>query len=264
MPIKIRLPSKSAQALDRLPNAPLAEVVFEMRWALVGNSPFLTDPGVIPLLEAFTLAAKAIGYPSFRDMGNTQQMIGHSVARRYHRNPDTNFPMLQIGQGVFAVNQSSEYEWAHFKKLALAGLKALLQSYPELRGFPLKPNYIELRYIDAFDQSLTGTTDLIEFCQKATALGISLPAMLNDGKRFTGRLTGRLIVKKDLKSAKDTHMSIDIGSGRNENSSTDIVRLESKIVSEEKGIPSLATPGKFLDGSARTHHLYSQNHCRTF
>ena len=35
--------ARAKKQLDRLPNAPLAEVVFEMRWKLQGNAPFLTD-----------------------------------------------------------------------------------------------------------------------------------------------------------------------------------------------------------------------------
>jgi hypothetical protein len=55
---------RAKKALDRLPNAPLAEVVFELRWRLQGNGPLLTDPALLPLTAAFTpRQAVSRGYP---------------------------------------------------------------------------------------------------------------------------------------------------------------------------------------------------------
>lgn len=50
---------QTKKPLDRLPNAPLAEVVFEMRWKLQGSGSgiFLSDPGLLPLMSAFTTRA---------------------------------------------------------------------------------------------------------------------------------------------------------------------------------------------------------------
>src|SRR6516165_9337395 len=97
--------ARAKKLSDRLPNAPLAEVVFEMRWRLQGNPPFVSDPGILPLTSSFTRRAEKIGFPAVKDLARPEEIIGHSVSRRFYPAPDASFPILQIGPGVFASNQ---------------------------------------------------------------------------------------------------------------------------------------------------------------
>jgi hypothetical protein len=50
--------AKKKRASDRLPKAPLTEVVFELRWARqagpAGQPILQSDPGLLPLLERFS------------------------------------------------------------------------------------------------------------------------------------------------------------------------------------------------------------------
>ena len=79
---------------NTLPNAPLVEVVLEIRWALLGEPRILsgpedlrTDPGYAYLVEKFAVAAKKLGYTR-RSVINTNQPIGpigYSVPQRFGR-----------------------------------------------------------------------------------------------------------------------------------------------------------------------------------
>src|SRR3954467_7386626 len=135
--------------LTRLPNAPLAEVVFELRWKIQGpaDAPPVVriDPGLLPLLENFSVAMKKADFGAYKELSAPGQTGGYGVARRFFKTPDSAFPIMQIGPGIFATNESSLYEWKGFKSQITVGVRALLDSYPKLGVFPLDPNMLELR-----------------------------------------------------------------------------------------------------------------------
>jgi uncharacterized protein (TIGR04255 family) len=235
-----------ARRVDRLPNAPLAEVVFELRWGLPGVPPFQTDPGLLPLCQSFTNKIRKLGYPTAKDMARPQETIGYGVIRRFFVSPDKAYPIMQIGQGIFASNQSSEYEWKSFKKQVLLGLRVAIDSYPKLEGYALKPNLIELRYVDLFDETLLGTINLIEFCNRATTMSITPPKIFGDPKLDQSKFSGRIIFQDALKGRRDSEIIFDLGSGRQNETNKEIVRLETKVVTRLSGVPKLKSTGNFV------------------
>lgn len=235
--------------IDRLWKAPLAEVVFELRWKLPGplEAPAVvkSDPGLLPMMDVFTSTMKKLGFGSIRDMSPPLQTGGYGVARRFFRGPDKPFPIMQIGHGIFATNESSLYEWKVFKAQVVAGLRALLKSYPKLGVFKMEPNYLELRYIDAFDKSLLGKAALFDFIERGTTMKVVFPKMLTDNRRFSGDANGRFLVIRSLKEWKNSQFFIDLATAKKEGAE-DIVRLETKVRCEGTGVPMLKTPAKFL------------------
>jgi uncharacterized protein (TIGR04255 family) len=182
-----------------------------------------------------------LGYPVYKDLARPEDIIGYHVTRRYFTADDVSFPILQIGQGVFASNQSSEYSWPSFRAQTLKALKVLLDSYPKLEGYPLEPVHLELRYIDIFDQSLLGTLDLIEFANRGTALNIGIPEYLFDKKKFSGRSDGRLLLHRQMRNG--TKFQVDFASAKNNVTGKPMLRLESKVVTEDS--PRFRSPAKF-------------------
>jgi len=201
----------------RLPSAPLTEVVFELRWTLQsypGQPAILnTDPGLLPLIERFTAGMKKAGFGATKDLGPPSQIAGHSIARRFYKKPDLPFPLTQIGPGIFASNDGSLYEWNAFKAHTMRGLEVLLSAYPKVVGYELSPNYLELRYIDAFDGSLLGSASLFHFIERGTSMRVQLPPFLRDEKIFTRDAQGRIIVHRDLAGWKGSSFALDVGSG---------------------------------------------------
>jgi uncharacterized protein (TIGR04255 family) len=230
-----------SEKFPRLPNAPLAEVVFELRWALQGEEslpPALKiDPGFPAVVDAFTDGARALGFPAYREMQPIHQTGGWGVFRRHYVKDDQPFPILQIGPGIFAVNQSSEYQWDEFRDLALTGLQLLTKSYPRMRHFGFSPTQIELRYIDAFDKELIGTVEFFKFVADATSLQLALPEFLAAKPYDVIETRARLGVQLQLTKKKHSIFSFDLGSGRREDA--EIMRLESKVISTSEDIPKL-------------------------
>ena len=240
-----------ARAKALLPKAPLAEVVFELRWALQAGPegvPVLqSDPGLIPLLDQFTGEMKKIGFGFTRDLSHPLQTGAHSVVRRFYKATDRPFPIMQIGPGIFATNESSEYDWKPFKKQAEQGIRALLRSYPKLNFFALKLIHIELRYIDAFPASLVGNVALFTFLEKQTTLKIGLPQMLTDKKILEPNAVGRFGFRATLAGRKQSQLQIELASGKNEETGEDLVRMETKVVSLGSDVPRWQTVRRPLE-----------------
>jgi uncharacterized protein (TIGR04255 family) len=97
---------------------------------------------------------KKIGFGTTKDMSHPLQTGPHGVVRRFYKAADKPFPIMQIGSGIFASNESSEYEWRSFKSQVTRGLRTLLKVYPKLDFFTLRPSHLELRYVDIFGTSL--------------------------------------------------------------------------------------------------------------
>ena len=246
-------PSKKPQARDRLPNAPLVEVVFELRWALWGSpgipAPFRSDPGVLPLLHAFTTAAEQLGFVTKLDMSRVEETGAYGVIRRYKKGEALNFPLLQIGVGIFAANEGPTYQWTQYKALVLSGVKAVLESYPNLPSFPLQPSYLELRYVDMFDDVLLNTAELTEFLSRGTTARMSAPPFLMDGELFEGPTDARVVLGRRVKEWKATNFLVDCATGLREGQRG--IRLETKVVTQQPGVPILRASGQFLDETER-------------
>jgi uncharacterized protein (TIGR04255 family) len=203
-----------------------------------------SDPGLVPLLDTFGANMKKAGYIFTKDLSLPSQTGAYGVVRRFFLGAEKPFPIMQIGPGIFASNSSTSYDWRSFKGQVLKGVRALLKSYPQLKSFPIKPNYLELRYIDVFDKSLLGRTDLFYFAKHGTTLGIELPKMLNDRTLFSGEADGRFQFRRGLKGWKETEFIVDFGSGKTE-TGENITRLESKVIGKGEGIPVLKGHAQF-------------------
>ncbi len=244
---KKRAGTPKTLAVERLPNAPLSEVVFEMRWALEGAGERPThlqwDPGYPALADAFTDEAKKAGFGVVRDLHLPTEIAGQSVLKRFYKEKGRDYPLWQIGTGIFAVNESTEYEWDYFKELTLDAIRILMKCYPKMKSFSLIPSHLELRYIDVFDKELVGTLNLMKFSELATNISVDLANIFNDKKRFHELQAARLNLQFPIKELKDSIFLMDYGSGSRGDEA--IVRLESKVISKGRGIPSIRNRDKF-------------------
>jgi uncharacterized protein (TIGR04255 family) len=229
----------------RLPSAPLAEVVFELRWELQqGIFPF--DPLLAPSIARFSKEIDQMGFKFTQDISSVQQTGPYGVARRFLRAEDMPFPIMQIGAGIFATNESVKYEWQSFKAQVLQGIKALLRAYPQSIGFSLRPNYLELRYVDVFDKAVIGDKDLFDFAESGTSLRFKLPDVLFDRNMFWGDASGRFFFQRSLRGRKDSTFAIDLSSGRNMATKQDVLQLVSRVASSGVGVPPLGGTTPFL------------------
>lgn len=216
-------------AVSQLPNAPLTEVVFELRWKLEDApsipEPLRNDPGYQVLVDGFSEASARQGFPLEKVIAAGFQLSGYNIARRYYRGDDQNFPLWQIGPGIFAANESASYRWGAYRELCLKGARTLIQSYPKMRRFVWTPTLIELRYIDSFGPDLVSRTDLFGFLNTNTNFHVELPSLL---KGKLGTLEAGLVVfQHGVAGMKDTLFEVRAGDRAAASGKT--IVLESKV-----------------------------------
>jgi uncharacterized protein (TIGR04255 family) len=138
--------------MTRLAKAPLIEAIVEIRWGLVKKDPagiqlnFPEEEGKF-FPGQFRAIATSRGYKVIENVN--QPPFPHLINYRFRKAQDS-WPCLQIGTGIFTVNQINEgYDWEPFKTAVFEGIDILDKSHPKnLKG--LSPFYIELRYRDGF------------------------------------------------------------------------------------------------------------------
>jgi uncharacterized protein (TIGR04255 family) len=214
--------------INKLPKPPLTEVVFEMRWALGAQPPLQFDPGYPQLFDTFTAYAKRKKFTEIKDFQPAYSPSHFGVSRRYHK-PGTNFPLLQIGPGIFAANDGPDYEWAKFRPMALDAASAIVADYSAPKEFPFKLAHIELRYLDTFDESVIGTADLPTFIREATTAQLSIPN-LAEGIDANKPTQGRIVLQSQVKTPAHALFIVDFASAKQDE--TPVVRLETKVISQ--------------------------------
>lgn len=136
--------------MSRLPNAPLQEVIFEIRWAL--------GPGKVTgqlIDEGFELASGRLStiiekqFPYYKRIipqDIPDQLMHYRVVHQYWTG-ENKWPVIQLGPGIFTINCTDEgYDWNEgFRKLIEKAVKWLEQSYKQ----PLNIQFASLKYIDA-------------------------------------------------------------------------------------------------------------------
>ncbi len=232
-----------------LPNAPLIEVVFELRWDLPGSGPMgplRTDPGYPILREEFSRAVKKLGFRHTKDMQPQGFSFGHSIGRRFYLSEKQTFPLVQIGHGIFATNESAGYEWTKFKASCLKHVRILIDSYPRMTSFSMMPSLIELRYINVFPaKSEKGKTrDIFAFLEDDTNLGISRPSLMEGLETLQSFNGGRITAEYRVKKAKATIFVLDFASVKS--GTKEGIRMVSKVQSVGKDVPSLKSEPKFV------------------
>ena len=141
--------------MSQLSKAPLIEAIFELRWGAATkkaeeNSISLTfSPEEIEYFAGqFHGVAKEAGYTVVERINiGLPSQIPHLLSHRFRPAPNT-WPCIQIGTGIFTVNQINDgYTWNSFKANIDKGLQLLIKGHPSgLEGLPLMS--VDLTYQD--------------------------------------------------------------------------------------------------------------------
>lgn len=254
--------------MTQLPNAPLTEVIFELRWKLKEDPTvpptFWNDPGYPLLAETFSATAQKHGLSHVKKIGADAQLAAHSIGLRYYRSADQSFPLWQIGPGIFAANESAAYEWRSYKKFALDGVRALLRSYPKIKAFPLTFIQVELRYRDSFDSRYVAHKDILKFINEETSLRIQLPEFLVK-KPLENLANAHLMFEFPISELKDTFFFVRLANAKVND--RDSIMLETKVVTRAEKINMGNTPAqnvKYLDKWLGSAHLLTSPFFKQF
>ncbi len=164
-----------------LPNKPLVEAIFELRWKLKepGSGMPPHDPGFRIALGRYYDKVRS-DYPFVVDLPTAQvpeAMTAHAVRHQFRADKDK-WPVTQLGPGILTVNETAGYKWETFLPRLLSAVKAVFEAYPTDIA-PFEPVGVQLRYIDAIRYD-TKRDDLIQFLQQRLHTGVAVEPLLFD------------------------------------------------------------------------------------
>jgi uncharacterized protein (TIGR04255 family) len=193
---------------NKLPRAPLQEVVLDIVWHLDYNP----DNNLFADKEFEKAALKfaALNKDSFSEVENLKQEFLPSIAYNNKpifrfRKPEHAFPLYQLGPGIFSVNSNNEhYTWERFFELVRIGVNLLQQSYSK----ELIIKNLELRYIDSVQTNVLGECNKFEFLEKY----LNIRA---ENYSFTEGALEEINFVKSFKINEANSLKIDIATGYN-------------------------------------------------
>lgn len=197
----------------KLPNAPLVEVVFELRWSvetIPGMAVLGFDPAFSQFSEAFSNSLKREGFTAREDFGGGAPPVPYGIMHRYKKKPNSPFPLYQIGHGIFACNMATEYEWQTFQKLVADGLDLVFKNHPGSFGKSPKILSLELRYVDVYDEALLKHKSAERFIRENTRLGYTGLEFL-DSNIFDKTGDSIFKIHRTLKDDPLSTFHVDIG-----------------------------------------------------
>jgi len=170
--------------MGKIQNSPLVEAIFELRWGERQKDRFefqKEETDFFPGIFSQTIKNKGFIYSEQPNSEGANLMLPYVVKHRF-RMAENTWPCIQIGLGIFTVNQvgnvsvasadKDDYDWETFKPQIKSGLKSLDESYPMGLGGVLNPRAI-LRYQDAFILSKGETLESFVNNKMKTSIKVS-------------------------------------------------------------------------------------------
>ncbi len=134
---------------EKLPNAPLQEVVFELLWELERDEqgfPFDEDFDFAQGVFA-DLTKEIFPFRKKTPFDNAPFRVYPVPVHQFWKAENT-WPVLQIGHGLLVVNDiEANYTWESYKKLIHEVIALLVKAYQKELTFKT----IKLKYIDAYE-----------------------------------------------------------------------------------------------------------------
>lgn len=208
--------------MSKLPNAPLVEVIFELKWDISNK----TDIVDFQYLHGDLYSNLKEKYPHRENLVPPE--VPFDVFRgipvfRYRENNNT-YPLIQIGPGLITVNTiDSKYFWGEFRDEINNVVIILNEIYPKCKDLSFTPI---LTYIDFFEYDKTKLSSL-EFINANFQLNLT-ENFLNEDEIILNDLNFTLNYK-----LKDDILSLNIRDGKINNNKEGIV-LQTKVVGKKE------------------------------
>lgn len=159
-------------------NAPLVEVIVEVRWklfplaALPGGA---VDPFFTEALPVFQESLRKLGYGHAERLVPNDfplEMMPGQPIWRIRREPNL-WPLYQLGPGLLTMNAAPPYRgWVHFRDMVGQGI-AVAQGAYETVGGRLNVERLALRYLNSFTEKL-GYGNHAEFLSEHLGLSVGV------------------------------------------------------------------------------------------
>lgn len=230
-------------------NAPLVEIVAEIRWqdssadqtALAKGVPFSTLSGKNEeFMTRFGETAHTQGFHrSERLVPSGFPVHQGSPVYRYRPSPDLpdlmRSSLLQIGPSLFSANAVPPYRsWDEFMPVVRGGVEALL-SARDIAESGLPFTHVSLRYIDAFAGELLGGHDIQSFIREVLAFKLDLPSALQKQQSKAASSKVHLQLQLPLEHGMTMHLVLGEGSFNGQ----DAVMMNTQVVADTEIAPDL-------------------------
>ncbi len=118
--------------MSKLPNAPLVEVIFEVRWAINDAQ----EVEVHQYLHGDLFNAIKDTYPyreSLLPHNIPLEMVIGVPSHRFRANPDK-YPLIQVGVGLLTVNTTDDYyDWETYQTTCVSATRQLLEVFEPIQ-----------------------------------------------------------------------------------------------------------------------------------
>lgn len=166
----------------KLKKKPLVEAILEVHWALQpGLAPDTKRDPHYKFLVGTLFGAVRAAYPHHEELPAASvpdDITPYIVHHRFRAEPG-GWPLLQVGPGVFTVNDTTGYEWDPFERRINEAIQMLVTAYPKRED--LKFETFMLRYINALPVNL-GETNVLAFLSEKMGTQVSLPTSIFESK----------------------------------------------------------------------------------
>lgn len=205
--------------MSKLPNAPLVEVVFELRWDINSQNDLIDFQYLhgdlysiikdsFPIRE--NLVPADIPFEALR-----------SIPIFRFRRSENSYPLIQIGPGVISFNTVDEfYEWESFRDDVNALIDNINKIYPKFESLSKK---ISLIYIDFFKFDKSNINSL-EFINKNFNINISSNILTG----YTEKILNEVNYTFDY-LVNDNSLSLNITDGKINDNNFDGLVLQTRV-----------------------------------
>lgn len=176
---------------ESFPNSPLIELAVEVQWHFpeddgVGGQQ-TTEPVLGPSATASDFYGRIAARLGMAGFTQSERLIPRGSSEPMHTavltftkpGPEAGRVIYQVGNGMFGVNAVQPYEsWEAFRPSVVEGLEVLFQTLEEF-GQPRRASLIELRYIDAFQESFLAGASRHEFLSETLGFRLSAPSAID-------------------------------------------------------------------------------------
>jgi uncharacterized protein (TIGR04255 family) len=144
--------------MTKLPNAPLVEVIVELRWNITKE-----DLVNVQYLFGDIYTELKQDFPHRETITPVEipiELLLNQPMYRFSRDKNQ-YPLYQVGPGIVTINTIAElYEWPEFAKQVNVITEKLFQLYPFKKGQKLNPSILYLDFF-AFDFEHSNVIDFI-------------------------------------------------------------------------------------------------------
>lgn len=242
-------------------NAPLVELIVELRWHVDVSSP-LGGPQFVTHTSAsfdqwfnrFSSKLESQGYVNLeRLVPHDFPALAYQPIYRYKRKHEAAFPLIQFGHGIFTMNAGppNYIDWEGFRPEVESGIKALVSSIPETGGINIL-NSASVRYIDAFGEELRNGKSGYRFMREELKASVELPVKVLELADKLDEITPTIALRFPVKDRPGHQLFLQIADGRLNNTPATVMEMNYLV---HDAIPLVASEILgILDNSRNTLH----------